>query len=58
MLAAVAAGMIGVGVTAGAAVDAAALRRAGATATVPGLGALAEALKPTPTDSAARAAPG
>jgi HAD superfamily hydrolase (TIGR01509 family) len=58
MLAAVAAGMIGVGVTAGAAVDAATLRRAGATATVPGLGAIADALRQAPTGSPSRPASG
>lgn len=58
MLAAVAAGMIGIGVTAGAAVDAATLLRAGATATVPDLGAIADALRESPTDSPARPASG
>jgi HAD superfamily hydrolase (TIGR01509 family) len=58
MLAAVAAGMIGIGVTAGAAVDAATLLRAGATATVPDLGAIADALRESPTGSPARPASG
>jgi HAD superfamily hydrolase (TIGR01509 family) len=57
MIAAVAAGMIGIGVTAGAAVDAGALRQAGATATVAGLRSLAEALKPPPPDSPLRSEP-
>ena len=45
MAAAVAAGMIPIGVTAGAAVDGPALRGAGAAAVVPDLGALADALR-------------
>jgi HAD superfamily hydrolase (TIGR01509 family) len=47
MVAAVAAGMIPIGVTAGAAVDAAALRGAGAAAVVGSLGELADALEAT-----------